>query len=185
MLNWTPTIGDPTPIGWFTVFFYFLTSVLAFVTAYKCRCVKIDFRFWILLAVFLLLLGINKQLDVQSLFTEIGRVIARKQGWYNDRRRIQAVFVILFFILSLISIALLWWILRKEWRKLLFPITGLLLLISFIVIRAASFHHVDQLLKSGSCGVRMNWILELGGIGWLMISAAYRLKKNGEESTKS
>lgn len=180
--NWTPSIGDPSLMGWFTVVFYFLTSALAFVTAYKYRYLNTDFRFWLFLAVFLLLLGINKQLDIQSLFTEIGRVIAKKQGWYNDRRRFQAVFVIIFFILSLISIALLWWILRKEWRKFLFPLTGLLLLVSFIVIRAASFHHVDRFLKSGPSGVRMNWILELGGIGWVMISSAYRLKKTGRKA---
>lgn len=177
MLNWTPSIGDPTLMDWFTVVFYFLTSILAFVTSYKCRYLEADFRFWIFLAIFLLLLGINKQLDIQSLFTEIGRFIAKKQGWYNDRRHFQAVFVIIFFIFSLSSIILIWWMLRKEWRKFLFPLTGLLILISFIVIRAASFHHVDRFLKSGPSGVRMNWILELSGIGWLMISAAYRLKK--------
>lgn len=169
-------------MGWFTVFFYFLTSVLAFVTAYQCRCIKTDFRFWIFLAVFLLLLGINKQLDIQSLFTEIGRVIAKKQGWYNDRRHFQSVFVVVFIILSLASITLIWWILRKEWRRLLFPLTGLLILVSFIVIRAASFHHVDRFLKSGPSGVRMNWILELGGIGWVMVSSAYRLKKTGRKA---
>jgi hypothetical protein len=38
------------------------------------------------------------------------------------------------------------------------------LLLTFIVVRAISFHHVDVFLKSGIAGLRMNWLLELGGI---------------------
>ena len=34
----------------------------------------------------------------------------------------------------------------------------------FVVIRAASFHHVDALLASRLGGLKWNWILELGGI---------------------
>jgi hypothetical protein len=182
MLNWTPSIGDPTPMGWVTVFFYFLTSAFAFITAYKCRLVKTDFRFWGLLAIFLFLLGINKQLDLQSFFTAIGRVIAKKQGWYNNRRPVQFVFVVAFFCMSLFSILFLWWMLRKNWHRFLFPIAGVVLMVSFIVIRAASFHHVDCFLKNGPAGVRMNWILELGGTGWLLVSALHRIR---EEKLKS
>ena len=32
----------------------------------------------------MLLLGINKQLDLQSLFTEVMRDMAHAQGWYNE-----------------------------------------------------------------------------------------------------
>ena len=32
------------------------------------------------------------------------------------------------------------------------------------MIRATSFHHVDQLLHVNLLGFKMNWILELGGI---------------------
>ncbi len=136
-----------------------------------------------LLAVFLFLLGVNKQLDIQSLFTEIGKAVAKKQGWYDNRRYFQLVFIIMFCVLSLTSMTFIGWMLRKEWRKFFFPLTGLLLLVSFIVIRAASFHHVDWFLKSGLFGVRMNWVLELSGIGWVMSSAVYWLKKIGKERT--
>lgn len=176
-LNWTPAIGDPTFMGWFTVFLYFLTSGFAFVIACKYRHLKTDFRFWGCLSIFLLVLGINKQLDIQSLFTEIGRGVARNQGWYEVRRSIQSVFVFSLFCLTLFFIFIIWLKLRGQWKKYLFPFTGVLLLVSFVVIRAASFHHVDKLLKYSPAGIRMNWILELGGIGWLLISATYRLKQ--------
>ena len=33
----------------------------------------------------------------------------------------------------------------------------------FVVVRAASFHHVDSLLGTWVFGVKMNWVLELPG----------------------
>ena len=38
------------------------------------------------------------------------------------------------------------------------------MVMGFVVIRAASFHHVDAFLASRLGGLRWNWILELGGI---------------------
>ena len=49
----------------------------------------------------------------------------------------------------------------KEFRFILY---GLGFLSAFIVIRATSFHQVDQLLHVHLLGFKMNWILELGGI---------------------
>ena len=46
------------------------------------------------------------------------------------------------------------------------------LLVSFVLIRAASFHHVDLLLRAGP--VRLNWVLELGGIGLIALTSGSR-----------
>jgi hypothetical protein len=51
-------------------------------------------------------------------------------------------------------------------------VAGLFLLLTFIVVRAISFHHVDVFLKSGIAGLKMNWLLELGGIS-LVVGAAF------------
>ena len=174
-MNWHPGIGDPSIMGWVTVAAYFGTSVLALLTALKCRRANVEtgFRFWGLLAIFLLLLGINKQLDLQSFFTEIGRMLARDEGWYRERRSVQFVFVVIIGFAGVIAVFSVWYMLRNEWRNYLLPLTGFLLLVTFIIIRAASFHHVERLLKSGPAGVRMNWIMELGGILIIAIGGIY------------
>src|SRR5262249_60045186 len=41
---------------------------------------------------------------------------------------------------------------------------GMLFILGFVVIRAASFHHVDAFLAARLGGMKWNWILELGGI---------------------
>jgi hypothetical protein len=44
-------------------------------------------------------------------------------------------------------------------------------LLSFVAIRAASFHHVDILLSAHLAGLKLNWILELGGIAFVAFGA--------------
>src|SRR5205085_8940882 len=50
-------------------------------------------RAWYSISSLFLALGINKQLDLQSALTELGKIIAHAQGWYEQRRLIQLVFV--------------------------------------------------------------------------------------------
>ncbi|HVZ33497.1 MAG TPA: hypothetical protein VG963_13790, partial [Polyangiaceae bacterium] len=105
--RWHPGIGDPSVLGWLTVVAYFVAAVLAF------RALRVHLgrarrggasaqagdelllaRFWGLVLAAMILLGINKQLDLQTLFTEIGRDLAHAQGWYETRRRYQVAFIL-------------------------------------------------------------------------------------------
>ena len=89
--DWHFGIGDPTPIGWFTVFAY-LAATLACGRVWLAdrRAVRRGSPgspiFWMVLTVLLLLLGINKQLDLQTLLNDVGRRMAKAEGWYDVRR---------------------------------------------------------------------------------------------------
>jgi hypothetical protein len=120
--RWHPDIGDPTLGGWITVIAYFGTALLAY------RALRFHSRnfgsksastnaqalvgFWLLITGALVLLGINKQLDLQSWFTEVGRDLARAQGWYEGRRSVQALFVAALVFLGLIGTTVLFVLLR-------------------------------------------------------------------------
>ena len=177
--RWHPGIGDPTVGGWITVAAYFSAALLAY-SAQRLHSDDLANKagsanakslalFWLLVAGTLVLLGINKQLDLQTWLTEVGRDLAQAQGWYAERRPIQALFVAALTIVGLAGMAILIVILRRLFRQVGDGLFGLGLLVTFIAVRAASFHHVDQLLKSGV--VRLNWALELGGIGLIALSA--------------
>lgn len=174
--QWRPGIGDPTPLGWFTVVAY-LAAALA------CGAAAIAERravrrgepaipgLWLVLAGLMLFLGINKQLDLQTLFGTIGRQIAREQGWYGQRRQVQAAFIAGLGLGGLALLAgLAWWI-RRLWRRCLLALAGVVFLFAFVLIRASSFHHVDALLGSTALGIRWNAILELGGIALVGLGA--------------
>ncbi len=165
-IKWRPEIGDPTFMGWFTVVAYAVAALLAWRAWSAGRQ-----RVWLAVAVGMVLLCLNKQFDLQSLFTDIGREFARYGGWYEDRRKVQKVFVIAVLAGAGLSGAWFLWRFRAflAGHKLL--ATGMFLLLTFIVVRAISFHHVDVFLKSGVAGVRMNWVLELGGILIVAVAA--------------
>ncbi|RYD35572.1 MAG: hypothetical protein EOP85_18895 [Verrucomicrobiaceae bacterium] len=165
-IRWRPEIGDPSLMGWFTVFAYVAVAVLAGYVWYRRKE-----RIWLLVMLVMLALGINKQFDLQSLFTDIGRVISREQGWFKQRREVQK-----WFVLGVMSGAALlggwvFWRFHAYWKKHLLLGAGLLFLGTFIVVRAISFHHFDMILRLNFGGVRMNWMLELGGISLVGLAA--------------
>ena len=178
--NWRPTIGDPTFMGWFTVFAYFITALLCAIYTYKLfkqynSFKNKEFLFWLGLALIMVFLGINKQLDLQSLFTEIGRNIAKKQGWYDQRRIYQREFILAIMIGSGFILLLLFFTLWRYYSKYGLALLGLIVLITFIVVRAASFHHVEIMLDQRILGARLNWVLELTSIGLVALAALLKL----------
>ena len=67
------------------------------------------------------------------------------------------------------------WVARRSLRQRGPALVGLLFVLGFVVIRAASFHHVDAFLAARLGGIKWNWILELGGISGVGLGA-YRIR---------
>ncbi|MGZ8270816.1 MAG: esterase-like activity of phytase family protein, partial [Methylophilus sp.] len=135
--------GDHTFFGWMTVFAYFLASARA---GYKLRLARLSNEsgyFWIGLTVLLLFLGFNKQLDLQSNFTDMLRTMAKQHGWYEQRRTLQMAFIVLMGLSLPILFISVRMIMTNSWRRYKVVWSGVILLLVFIVIRASSFHHVD------------------------------------------
>jgi hypothetical protein len=128
---------------------------------------------WWGLAVVLLLLGINKQLDLQTAFTETGRILAFQEGWYRNRRVVQVAFICCVGLAGIWGFVATLRLMRGNQRHLRGVLLGTIFLICFVAIRASSFHHVDLLLGHRLGGLKINWVLELGGISFIAL-AAYR-----------
>lgn len=128
--------------------------------------------FWRLLAAGMLVLGINKQLDLQTMIQVLGRDLAREQGWYEDRQAVQRAFIFGVAVVGIGVLTTFAFLFRSvALRRPLAPI-GLVCLFAFVLVRASSFHHVDTLLGRALLGVRVNLLLELGGIALVLLSAA-------------
>ncbi|MBN1653698.1 MAG: hypothetical protein JXA30_07970 [Deltaproteobacteria bacterium] len=172
--RWTPGIGDPSFGGWFTVFCYFAVAYLCYRNARapgEGRNRDGLTRTWWVITSMLIFLGLNKQLDLQSLITQLGRQLAVEQGWYENRRALQRLFIMAIASAGITTLLLGGWILRRHLRSLALVFIGLTTLVTFIVIRAGSFHHVDSLLGYRIVGLRMNWLLELGGLAIVGLGA--------------
>jgi len=177
-IRWRPQIGDPSFMGWFTVAAYAAAAVLCFIAAHR-GLVAADAgetrrsrRIWWSVAVLMAFLCINKQLDLQSLFTDVGRVLANREGWYGQRRTVQLWFVIAVAAAGILTFVIAARKIKSVLREGILLLLGLSWLLIFIIVRAASFHHVGVLLGSELLGIRVNWILELSGIALIALSAA-------------
>jgi hypothetical protein len=139
--------------------------------------------FWFTLCGLMVALGFNKQLDLQSDLTEMGRAVARSEGWYENRRVVQAIFVMLFAAGAVAAVAGAIWFMRDLWRRYRLAFVGIIYLCAFVIIRAASFHHIDTMLYHiPGINYLVNTVLELGG-NVLVGYAAYRAATQRYEST--
>lgn len=188
--RWRPGIGDPSLLGWTTVGAYAVAAWLSWEAARRAaRTAQTVARlapvhaadqralaaFWTGACALLLLLGVNKQLDLQSLLTQVGRDLAIAQGWYETRHRVQVAFVVGLAGLALLAGAGVAWRLRRVLGRIAGPLLGLAAIAVFVVVRAASFHHVDLHLRGGP--LPLNLVFELGGIAavaWFAARAAGR-----------
>ena len=180
--RWHPGIGDPNVTGWVTVLAYGVAMGLCALCAVResanTRVDEATRRAWLGVALLMALLGVNKQLDLQTWFTEVGRDLALAHGWYQERQKVQVLFIGTLATAGMIAGAWLWRAFRRLGGEVRWVAAGLVFLIFFVVTRAASFHHVDRLLGLELAPhVRMNAVLELSGIGMVVGAAALRLNR--------
>lgn len=144
--RWHVTIGDPTVAGWVVCALYAGAAVTAIVVLQRARFDQNHRRqtrvLWGTIAVVMAALALNKQLDLQSLLTALGRCLAQDQGWYEDRRLVQRDFMIALASLAAMAGGALFWMLRGSLRQNLLPLSGMAALASFIVIRGGHFFHI-------------------------------------------
>jgi hypothetical protein len=173
--HWEPGIGDPTVVGWVTVVAYFVAAYLSWQAARGARPRPGQspgpFRFWTIFALGLVFLGFNKQLDLQTWFTLFLKKLALEEGWYQVRRTFQALFIAGVALAGLLSLSGLRALAGRNTRPIRTALVGGVFLGCFILIRASSFHHVDQMLGMDLGGLRVNWILELGSISCIAFAA--------------
>lgn len=145
--NWKP--GDFTFLGWTVTFAYGLAAILCWRRGFGVGRKHIDPEdrsMWRFFSAALLALGLNKQLDLQTLGLRFLRHLAGSQGWYQQRRTVQMIFVIVAVFAGILFFAFL--LLRKKnfFRRNPQTLAGLILVIGYLLIRAAGINHIDASL---------------------------------------
>lgn len=175
--QWRLGIGDPSVYGWLTVIGYALAMVLCW------RAGRLSRRrmqrgtggggpvFWWVLAAILLFLGVNKQLDLQSLLTQEARKLAKAQGWYGHKEELQLWFIGFLVVAGLSLLGGVGWLCRRGGVERWLALGGMVFLAAFVALRACSFHHIDRLLGMKLGIANLNVALELGGIAVIAVAA--------------
>jgi len=173
--RWSETFGDPTLAGWLATFGFFLT-------AWICRRVVFfsptnskdhgERRFWIVLGFLFLVLGINKQLDLQILLFEVGKSMAHAEGWYAERRTVEREFLVFVGLLAVGCSLLLYRLVRRLSEHAKLAAAGAVLLFGFVVVRAALFTKVSHVF-----GSRIHHLIELTGIAVSATAGMRRIRR--------
>jgi hypothetical protein len=182
--RWEIGIGDPTPLGWITVAAYVTAAFLAWRNVGAARRTAVPHSFWVALTALMLALGLNKQLDLQTWLSQTGRDMAIAQGWWEERRAVQALFIAL---LAAGAVGVVVWASRQWqtlWHEYRAAFVGVCVLLFFIVVRAASFHHIDVVLRTELGATPVHRALEVlgvlivaGGCAWWHFEHRLRVRR--------
>ena len=173
---WSPHIGDPSPMGWSITLCYFYTAFIIVYMLRKLRRINPERRttyihFWSIVLTFYLLLGFNKQLDLQTFITATGRCMARTEGWYADRRNVQLTMLLAGTAIGSSLLYVFVYYFRSLTSRCSLAFIGLGISALFVFLRAVSFHHVDQIFALTFMDLKIHAILEFTGIALVAINA--------------
>ena len=178
--------NDQSTFAWIIVVCYFAGAGASFWawTGAESR----ERRFWLATAILLVLLGLNKELDLQNALTQNARALVQNLGWYEQRRLMQGGFLLVLGTAGLIFVIFLASWLRRSSLPAKTAVTGIILLFAFVIMRAASFHHIDQWVTIDVAGLRSGWWLEPAGIAVIGVSALVyrggRNRRSGREQSR-
>jgi len=177
-IQWRPGIGDPDFMGWFITCAYLIVAMMSGLVCirgerfFPIHEIKKQRIFWGFFGVVFLFLGVNKQLDLQSLLRDVGKALAVNMGWYDQRRIVQFWFVIImgiiFFILLLIAA---FWVIRNGLKTNMVAMLGLCIIMVFILVRASSFSHIEKIFGCETIRHKVELLLESGGIFCVAVNA--------------
>jgi hypothetical protein len=172
---WMAHLGDAYVLSWINTLLYGGSLVAACCKWNRLRQGRLsagERHLWLFLIVVLFALGINKQLDFQTLFIEAGRRLAKYEGWYEKRRLVQAGFAYALSGIIGCGLLLILGSSRKLWRHHGAALIGLMILCLFTIIRTTSINHIMLVPPASSQGeFRPTDIVEFFGILAVLVNA--------------
>ncbi|AUH64608.1 hypothetical protein CX676_10890 [Paracoccus zhejiangensis] len=173
--DWTPAFGDRGVLAWITVLAYLACAALS-VAVWRGVDQRALRRFWGAMAIVMLFLAVNKQLDLQTALNETGRCISMAQGWHDYRRYAQMLFI----ILVVVAVALVFkrgsQMMRGHMQSHWLALAGAALVCGYVLIRASSLHSVDAIGNLSVLGLSVNFLLENAGLVLIALNATRLLR---------
>ncbi|MGB3738055.1 MAG: hypothetical protein WA948_01755 [Pontixanthobacter sp.] len=180
--RWLASLDSADPADWVTIAAYAVAAMLCVLAGFRARSggQQGEQRFWWFTTLALIAMGINEFLDLQTLLTIVVRDHAKAHGWYGAHRPIQVAFIVGLTAAAAIAGAIVLWLTRRMAGTIRIAILGLAFIALFILIRAASFHHMDRFLGGGWPAFNWGSVQELAGIVVVALAALLYRKKEGQ-----
>ena len=156
---------------WVTAASYVAAAFLSGRAAYHARNrAAREATFWTACVALLVFLGINELLDLQKYLTLAARAHAHTHGWYDHRREVQLAFIVSLALASLLLTAASFALIKGLHKSIQAACFGFVFIGAFIILRAASFHHVSLWFSQGPSKTDLISMPEFAGI--VIVAAA-------------
>jgi hypothetical protein len=161
---------------------YLIILILCFAIPFHCNStIPSDQIFYhriipVSIALILLIMIIIRIFNINDFITNESRLIAKYDGWYEDRHTFQLLFVCSLIISGILVIIYVERKLSAIWHQYSWSIYSTIVLIGFITINAVSYHPIDQFLKHEIGGIKISRIIEFINIIWIIISLLIRYR---------
>ena len=130
--------------------------------------------FWLLTGAFFLFLALARAVDLGGLATELGRSEAKERGWYDDRRKYQALGAAIIGGIWFVTVVIALWRVPARRRRYLPAALSVFTLMCFIGVRLISLHGIDALLyRRDLGGARFGAVVELALLGVAVLLTAF------------
>jgi hypothetical protein len=160
--------NDDTPIGW-TITAAYAATVFASAAASRRDPRP---RFWTAVTVVIALLGVNKQLDLQTPFLHYGHELLAAAGLWADRRVFRLLLLVLLVGGGAAFIVFTRRLVGRAWQTYVEALAGLAGLAAFVVMRAAAFNHLGRDFGGRALSsVTVAAALELGSVLLVLVGA--------------
>ncbi len=179
---WQPELGDPTLPGWTATILYLATLAGCLFYLNRRRQGRFSWRlssnyhFWKLLSIILFVLGLNKQLDLQSLFLQFNRFAMEAAGLakYADVFRLWLTWGIV-SMLMVITVIFAYTV-RDAMGTNKSALCGAVMILVYIVLRAVTFQNIPgmTLLEKIS---PWTWVIEVTGLVLILNGVRIRISK--------
>ncbi|WP_133364737.1 hypothetical protein [Qipengyuania sediminis] len=173
--DWHASIARADLADWITVAAYALGAILALRAAATAR--SRERLFWRFTAALMAFFSVNELFDFQTIVTIVGRSWAVEQGWYEDRRVFQFEFIMALVAVAMAAGLALFRFTRGTHPAVRMALFGLVFIGLFVLIRAASFHHVSGMLGMGPEAFTIGSMQELLGIAIVALAACHYLAR--------
>jgi hypothetical protein len=121
--------------------------------------------FWFVTGAFFAVIALGRASGIAGLATELGRETAINQGWYDQRRKYQAMVVATVTGIWFITVVISLWRVPARRRRYLPEAIVAFSLLAFGGVRAVSLHQIDAVLyRLPIHGVKIDAIVDLTGV---------------------
>ncbi len=170
---WQPHLGDPTIGGLGLTVLYVLASGLFLRLLWVRRDWLAGERvLWGTATLVLVLMALNKQLDLQQTVIWVGRCVARQEGWFDQRLAFQRAFGMTMLVLGAAGAVAVLWVSRQALAGNRALVLGMGLLALFVGLQVARFEQLAGGLGQAVVGLKLHRILE--GVALLVLISAAR-----------